>query len=134
MDACFASFKQLFTDAYPHSYDQQEMARHHARYYHLTSVWRGRFADRIHEIRYEDIARDFEPSARQLIDFVDIPWEDACLDFAAQKSAVATASAVQVRQPVHTKSIGRWRRYEQYLEPMRRVLHDHGIRPDFDNI
>jgi tetratricopeptide (TPR) repeat protein len=130
MDACFSSFKQLFTDAYPHSYDQEEMARHHARYYRLMSVWRDRFGDRYHELAYEDVARDLEPNARALIEFLGITWEDACLDFASQRSAVTTASAVQVRQPVHTKSIGRWRRYEQQLQPMQNELQAHAVPVD----
>ena len=127
MDACFASFKQLFADAYPHSYDQAEMARHHARYYHLMALWRERFPGRFFDISYEETAGNLEPNARALIEFLELPWEDACLNFHRQKAAVATASAVQVRQPVHTKSVGRWRRYEQQLEPMRGELEKAGV-------
>ncbi len=127
MDACFASFKQLFADAYPHSYDQQEMARHHARYYHLVAAWRERFPGRFFDISYEETAADIEPNARALIDYLGLPWEDACLEFHKQKAAVATASAVQVRQPAHTKSVGRWRRYADRLEPMRRTLEQEGV-------
>ena len=127
MDACFASFKQLFADAYPHSYDQLEMARHHARYRRLMALWRERFPGRFFEVAYEDVARDLEPHARALIAYLGLPWEDACLEFHAQAGAVATASAVQVRQPVHTRSVGRWRRYARQLEPMRRELEAHGV-------
>lgn len=127
MDACFASYKQLFADAYPHSYNQEEMARHHARYYHLMSAWRERFGDRLHEVAYEDIARDTEPHAHALIDYLELPWQDACLSFHKQDGAVTTASAVQVREPAHTRSIGRWRRYERQLEPMRVALEKQGI-------
>ncbi len=127
MDACFASFKQLFADAYLHSYDQEEMARHHARYFRLMETWRERFGDRFFDIAYEDVASNLEPNARALISFLELPWDDACLEFHKQKSAVATASAVQVRQPAHTKSIGRWRRYEEQLEPTRRTLESLGI-------
>ncbi|NCF73008.1 MAG: tetratricopeptide repeat protein [Gammaproteobacteria bacterium] len=130
MDACFSSFKQLFADAYPHSYDQAEMARHHARYYHLMALWRERFGDRFFDISYEDTARDVEPNARALIDFLGLPWEDACLHFHKQDAAVTTASAVQVRQPAHTRSIGRWRRYEQQLGTMQDVLRDQGLPID----
>jgi len=122
MDACFSSFKQLFADAYPHSYDQQEMARHHARYLHLMSVWRERFPGRFFDIRYEDIATDLEPNARRLIDFLELPWEQACLDFHQQSAAVTTASAVQVREPAHTRSIGRWKKYQHQLAPMQAEL------------
>ena len=122
MDACFASFKQLFADAYPHSYDQAEMARHHARYVHLMECWRERFPGRFLDIAYEDIARDLEPNARHLIEYLELPWEDACLAFHKQDAAVTTASAVQVRQPAHTRSIGRWRRYETQLAVLRDSL------------
>jgi len=127
MDACFASFKQLFADAYPHSYDQEEMARHHARYFDMMRTWRERFPGRFFDVSYEETAGNLEPNARALIEFLELPWEDACLEFHTQKAAVATASAVQVRQPAHTKSVGRWRRYERQLEPMRRTLEKAGV-------
>ncbi|MAT92742.1 MAG: sulfotransferase [Halioglobus sp.] len=127
MDACFASFKQLFADAYLHSYDQEEMARHHLRYRRLMSTWRERFAGRFFDITYEDTVSDLEPSARALLDFLELPWEDACLEFHRRGGAVSTASAAQVREPAHTRSIGRWRRYEQQLQPMARVLAEAGL-------
>ncbi len=130
MDACFASFKQLFADAYKHSYEQREMARHHARYYRLMQHYREQFGGRFFEIHYEQAASDLAPNARALIDFLGLPWEDACLEFHKQKAAVTTASAVQVREPAHTRSIGRWRRYERQLEPMREELDRHGIPVD----
>lgn len=127
MDACFASYKQLFADAYLHSYDQREMARHHARYYQLMEAWRSRFPGRFLDIAYEDIASDLEPNARALVDFLELPWESACLEFHKQSAAVTTASAVQVREPVHTRSIGRWRRYEARLGPMLETLREAGV-------
>lgn len=130
MDACFANFKQLFADAYPHSYDQAEMARHHARYYHLVALWRERFPGRFLDIAYEDIARNLEPNARAIVDYLELPWEDACLRFHEQETAVTTASAVQVREPAHTRSIGRWHRYEVQLGVMRQSLEEHGIPVD----
>ena len=128
LDACFASFKQLFADAYPHSYDQGEMARHHVRYFQLMETWRRYFPDRFLDVAYEDVAADPETQARRLIDFLGLPWEDACLRFHDSDTAVTTASAVQVREPAHTRSVGRWRRYERQLRPMAEVLAAHGIR------
>ena len=127
MDACFASYKQLFADAYLHSYDLGEMARHHCRYRRLMDVWRERFRGRFLDISYEETVTDLEPNARRLIEFLGLAWEDACLHFHEQKQAVSTASAVQVREPAHTRSIGRWRRYEKQLQPMREILEQHGL-------
>jgi len=122
MDACFASFKQLFADAYPHSYDQHEMARHFLRYHRLMGLWRERFPQRFLDVRYEEVAGDIELAAKRMLEYLELPWEDACLRFHAQESAVATASAVQVREPAHTRSVGRWRRYAGALAPMRETL------------
>jgi hypothetical protein len=122
MDACFASFKQLFADAYPHSYQQEEMARHHARYYTLMAQWRQRFGEHFLDVDYEAVATDPEAQARRLIDFLELPWEAGCLEFHTQEAAVTTASVVQVREAADTRSIGRWRRYADQLTPMRREL------------
>jgi Flp pilus assembly protein TadD len=126
MDACFASYKQLFADAYLHSYDLEEMARHHCRYLDLMDTWRERFGDRFFDISYEETVSDLEPNARALIEYLELPWEDQCLDFHKQEQAVSTASAVQVREKVHTRSVGRWKRYEKQLQPMLAVLQQHG--------
>lgn len=130
MDACFASFKQLFADAYPHSYDQAETARHHVRYRRLMDCWRAAFPGRFFEISYEETVADLEPNARALIAAAGLEWEPACLDFHRQAAPVATASATQVREPAHTRSVGRWRRYGDRLAPMRAVLENAGVPLD----
>lgn len=127
IDSCFASFKQLFADAYFHSYDQEEMARHHARYQRLMTHWRRLFPGKFLDISYEATVSDLEPNARRLIAFLGLDWQDQCLAFHEREGAVATASAVQVREKPHTRSVGRWRRYERELEPMRRALQAAGI-------
>lgn len=126
-DSCFASFKQLFADAYPHSYDLREMARHHARYLSLMAIWRERFPGRFLDVAYEEIVRDTETQARRLIDYLGLAWEPACLAFYRSEGAVATASAVQVREKAHTRSVGRWRRYESHVADMLQTLKNAGI-------
>ena len=130
MDACFASFKQLFADAYLHSYDQGEMARHHARYRDLMDHFRREFPGRFIDISYEATASDLEPNARSLIDKLGLDWEDACLNFHQSSSGIATASSVQVREPAHTRSIGRWRNYQKELQPMITTLEKMGVPLD----
>ncbi len=127
MDACFASFKQLFAEAYLHSYDQAEMARHYARYFRLMAHWRRVFPGRILDVSYEAVVNDLEPEARRLIDFLGLDFEEACLNFHEQGSAVATASAAQVREKAHTRSVGRWRRHEKHLAAMRAALAREGV-------
>jgi tetratricopeptide (TPR) repeat protein len=130
MDACFSSFKQLFTTAYPHSYRLDELARHYARYDRLMTQWRERFADRFIEVWYEDVVGDLEGSTRRLLDSLGLPWHADCLAFHRQANAVSTASAVQVREPAHTRSVGRWRRYATQLQPLHDTLTSEGVDLD----
>ena len=127
MDACFASYKQFFAEAYAHSYDQKEMARHHARYYNLMDCWLERFPDRFIEVKYEDVVENLEHHAKKIIKYLELPWEEACLNFHKQDVHVATASTVQVREPAHSRSIDRWKKYENQLTPMLEELQKCGI-------
>ncbi len=90
-------------------------------------VWRERFPGRFFDISYEQTAGNVEPNARALLEYLELPWEDNCLNFHQQDSAVSTASAVQVREPAHTRSIGRWRQYEEQLQPMFDTLEEQGV-------
>lgn len=127
MDSCFASFKQLFADTYLHSYDLEEMARHFVRYHELMKVWRDLLGDRMLEVSYEATVSDLEPNARRIVQYLGVEWQDACLNFHKQKGAVSTASAVQVREPVHSRSVARWRKYEAQLQPVAKILSAAGI-------
>lgn len=122
MDACFAMYKQLFADAYLYSYEQGELARHYLRYLNLMNVWRQRFPDRVYDVAYEDLVTDSETTLRGVLEHVGLSWQRRCLDFANSKAAVTTASAAQVREKPHRRSIGRWRQYEDRLRPMHDIL------------
>lgn len=126
-DVCFSVYKQLFADAYPHSYNLGEMARHFVRYYRLMEAWRQRFPGRFLDVCYEDVVVDIEGNARRILEYLGLPWEEACKDFHRQDAAVSTASAVQVRQPAHTRSVGRWQRYERQLAPALEILQREGL-------
>lgn len=127
LDLCFAMFKQLFADAYLFSYDQEETARHHARYRRLTDIWKSRFGERFLTLDYEALVREPETTLRSVLGFAGLSWQEACLQRPGAGDAVATASAAQVREPLHTRSVGRWRRYERHLGPMRAVLEKSGL-------
>lgn len=79
----------------------------------------------IHVVRYEQLVSDPEAELRPLIDFLELPWEEKLLahtDTARQRGAVITASYDQVTEPVSTRSVSRWERYREQLEPVLPVL------------
>lgn len=71
----------------------------------------------IFDLRYEGLVGDFEPVVRSLLDFVGCRWSDDCHRYYEQDRTVSTPSRWQVRQPIYSKSIGRWKRYVDYLGP-----------------
>ncbi len=69
----------------------------------------------VFQVDYQEMVRDIEGVSREMVAWCGLDWSAACLDFHATRRPVRTASAVQVRQPVYSSSIGRWRNYEQLL-------------------
>ena len=78
-------------------------------------------------MRYEALVADPDVELARLLQHCGLPWEDACLEFERSTAAVATASAVQVRQPLNASGVGRWRRYRQSLTPLIEELQLAGV-------
>jgi len=77
----------------------------------LMRHWQSVLPLPIHELRYESLVDAPETRARQLIDFLGLPWDPGCLEFHRSNRAVQTPSRWQVREPIHGRSAGRWQRY-----------------------
>ncbi len=122
MDACLAIYKQLFADAYLYSYDLGELARHYRRYLDLMQTWRERFGRQFVEVDYESLVREPEETLRPVLQYIGLSWNDACLDYFNRDAATATASAQQVREAPHERSVGRWLRFRKQLQPVAEVL------------
>ena len=84
--------------------------------------WQKALAARIHEVAYESLVREQEPTTRALVDFCNLEWDERCLSFHQNSRPVSTASLWQVLQPLYTKSVERWRGYESHLDGLRLAL------------
>jgi hypothetical protein len=123
LDACWAIYKAHFQDMFSFSYHQIELAEYYLAFRRLSQHWRATLPPGVLlEIHYEDIIRDQSVASRRLIDFVGLPWDDAVLRFHESPAPSATASAVQVRRPIYSSSVGKWRHHEERLAPLRARL------------
>lgn len=122
LDSCLAIYKQLFADAYLYSYDLEELARHYARYQRLMQTWRQRFGERYIEVDYEALVTDTEETLRRVLQYIGLSWNAACLEYFKRDSAVTTASAHQVREAPHQRSVGHWRHFAAELAPVADIL------------
>ena len=100
----------------PWANDQQHIASRFQEYQRLMEHWRKVLPVPLLEVDYEETVADLEGVARRLVAWCGLAWEPSCLEFHRAKRPVRTASAIQVRQPVFTTSVGRWQHYEQPLD------------------
>ena len=127
IDSCFAMYRTLFGEAYPFSYDYQDLARYYAAYDRLISHWRSCFGERLVEVVYEDLVQAPARAGAALAGSCGLPWRDSAIDVAANAAVSLTASAAQVRRPIYGSSSGRWRRYRDHLQPLIGGLRAHGV-------
>ena len=123
VDTCLSCYSKLFEGQQLFSYALEELGRFYRDYESLMSHWRQILpAESFIEVDYEAVVDDLEGQAKRLIDFLDLPWDEACLNFHKTDRIVRTASVNQVRQPIYTTSKGRWRAHAAQLGPLLAAL------------
>ncbi|MEP0201614.1 MAG: sulfotransferase [Halioglobus sp.] len=128
MDTCFAIYKTLFKQAYPFSYDLKELGDYYLSYRDLMAHWQRVMPDTILDVCYETLVADPELQTRRLLEHCNLPWESECLDFHRNSAPSMTASLAQVRKPLYTSSIGKWRRYQSELSELQNQLEGAGLQ------
>ena len=107
--------------------DWEHIARRFADYQQILEDWKRTRPLEWLDVRYEDLVVDLESQSRRLVDYLGLDWEPACLEFHAARRVVRTASMQQVRQPIHSNSVGRFRNYESMLVPLLEALKRNGV-------
>lgn len=128
--ASFAIYRTLFSGGYPFAYDLMEIVDFYIAYWHLMRHWQQTLQDRILELPYERVVTSFEPSVQRLLEYVGLPFDEACLEFHRNPHPVITASSAQVRQPLYASGLEQWKHYEGWLSPARARLQAAGIPLD----
>ena len=122
LDSCFSCYRQLFAQGQTFTYDLTDIGEYYLQYERMMDHWHEVLPERVLTVQYEDMVTDFENQVRRLLEYCELPWEDACINFYETERPVRTASSEQVRQPIYSKSINRWRNYEQHLGELIEVL------------
>lgn len=133
LDTCVASYRRLFATGFPYyryAYDLADIGRYYLRFDRLMRHWRELLGPRLHEVRYERLVAEPRRETTRLLEHLELEWEEACLAFHRNPSPVATASAVQVREPLHDRFVGRWRRFGSRLDDLVAQLRAAGIDVD----
>lgn len=122
LDCCVSGFRQLFAEGQEFTYGLEEIGRYYRGYVDLMDHWDHVLPGQVLRVIHEDVVADLEGQVRRLLDHVGLPFEQACVEFHKTEREVRTASSEQVRQPINTKGVGQWRRYETHLDPLKAAL------------
>ena len=122
MASCFACYKQFFPRGSSFSYDFGELGQYYRDYTSLMRHMDEVLPGRVLHVSYEDVVANPEAEVRRVLDYCGLPFEAGCLRFYDQKRIVRTYSSEQVRQPIYTDSLERWRAFEPWLGPLKQAL------------
>lgn len=123
-DTCLSIYFQSFGWLHPYGIKLEWLGFYYRQYVRLMDYWQNEFGVNIHTVNYADMVSDQEGTTRKLLEFCDLPWDDACLNFHKSKRIVATASYDQVRQKIYKRSSERWKNYEEHITPLINALND----------
>ena len=125
LDTCFSAYAKLFAGDFGFTYEQRELGAYYRRYHALMAHWRSLLPEQVFmEIDYETLVSDPQQETRRLLDFLDLPWNDACTRFFETSRTVNTASFVQVRRPIYRSSVGSASSLRSHLKPLIEALGD----------
>jgi tetratricopeptide (TPR) repeat protein len=115
MDSCLGAYKQLFGQGQNFTYDVFELAEYYKLYHAMMRHWHDVLPGKVLDVHYEETVTDLESQVRRILEHCGLEFEEQCLRYYETERAVKTASSEQVRQPIYTSSLGKWRRYEKHL-------------------
>jgi len=124
IDACVSGYFQNFAGVASFFNDLSSLGAFYRGYHRLMQHWRSVLELPLLHVVYEDLVADQETQTRRIVDFAGLDWDDACLRFHRTKRVTFTASNDQVRKPMYSSSVGRWRNYEKHLGPLIEALGD----------
>lgn len=119
--------QHLNASALSYASELGDIGHYIGQYQRLMSHWKRLYPDDIHEFDYDRFVEAPQQTLAALLDFLGLPWEDACLDFHRLDNTVKTASYWQVRRPLYREASGRWRVYREQLGPLCEALLAAGV-------
>jgi len=120
---CFSCFQNYFAQGNSlFSYEFTELGAFYKLHDRLMRHWQNVLPGHILTVEYENMVKNPESEIKRVLEFCCLEFEPGCLEFHTSKRPVATASIMQVREPIYKSSMEHWKYYEQFLGPLIRAL------------
>lgn len=118
-DTCLSIYFQQFSRGLTFANDLEDCAFYYREYERIMAHWGKVLSIPILAIDYERLVGDLEECARGMVEFLGLEWNARCLNFHGSDRVTATASFDQVRSPIYSRSMGRWRHYQEHIGALR---------------
>ena len=122
MSCCFSGFMQLFGQGQEFSYGLEEIGNYYREYVELMDHWDEVLPGFVLHVQHEEVVDDLETQVNRILEFCELPFEEACLEFYKTERSVRTPSSEQVRRPIYRSGLEYWRHYEPWLAPLKEAL------------
>ena len=119
---CVANYRQLFAQGKNQSYDLTELAEYYLQYDEIMRHWDKILPGEILHVQYESVVEDLESEVRRMLEFCELPFEEACVNYHESTRPVNTASSEQVRQPIYDSAVNFWKNYDSHLGELKDIL------------
>ena len=114
---CWSNFKQYFaTRNLGYSYNLNDTVEYYKLYLDLMKYWNQHFGSLIYDLDYEKLTENTLVETKKVIKYLNLNWENACLEPHKNMRSVKTASQQQVRRKVYTGSSEAWRKFLPFLK------------------
>ncbi|NMD08957.1 MAG: hypothetical protein GYA66_13385 [Phyllobacteriaceae bacterium] len=128
LDAFISAYQNNLNPSHGYAFSQTEYLKEYLYQERMMDYWKSVFPDQILTLHYEDLAQKPDVMGPELLAYIGLPWHDDCLRFFEKAGTVRTLSTQQIREPVHSSSVERWRRYEKHLGPFLKALEESGFK------
>ena len=122
LDTCLSCYFQHFGGHHPYAYNLSHLAQYYQQYSRLMDHWQNELEIPVLNVQYEKLVQNTQDEVQTLLGFLELEWEDSCLEFYKQKRAINTASYTQVKQKIYTGSLERWKNYESDIGELKNLL------------
>jgi tetratricopeptide (TPR) repeat protein len=122
LDTCLSIYFHRFNAFHGYAKHLDTLGALFREYHALIAHWINILDIDILQVQYEELVRDPDENIRNVIGFCGLDWDDNCLAFHRNKRTVNTPSYNQVRRPIYTSSIERWKHYDKHLGSLRTAL------------
>ena len=123
LDTCISNYKNTFgSSRLDFCYDLENLGIYYNLYDDIMSHWNKLYPNKIINFKYEELIENPEDKTKKLLEFCNLKWDENCLNFLKIKRAVATASLVQIRNPIYKTSVKSWKNYEKYLTKLIKII------------